>query len=207
VNSVLGFKTSTREQEGVALLARYGFSGEPVYQRLDAAHNRWMVGGRVCLDAGCSATVPVFSTHFGGSSDDDFPAQAQRVVETLRPEPQPHLFMGDLNIFRIDKWNPEVPCTAKDSAGRVAAIEAIEKAGYSDAWKATQPGEGWSGMASRKGCGSPAGSLYKRIDYVFSKGLQPRAVTRFAQVPPGADAPSDHAGLVAEFAWPVTGSR
>jgi endonuclease/exonuclease/phosphatase family metal-dependent hydrolase len=207
INSILGFKTASREQEGAGLLARYGFAGEPVYHRIDATYNRWLVGGRVCLDAGCHASLSMFSTHFGGASDDDFATQARRVVETLGSEPVPHLFMGDLNIFRIDRWNPAVPCTAKDSIGRIAAIDTIEKAGYQDAWKATQTGEGWSGMSSRKGCGSPAGSLYKRIDYVFSKGIAPGGVTRFAQVAPGADAPSDHAGLIAEFPFPVTDAR
>jgi hypothetical protein len=57
-------------------------------------------------------------------------------------------------------------------------------------------------MASRKGCGSPNGGLYKRIDYIYTKGLKATAITRFAQPPPGGDAPSDHAGLIAEFEWP-----
>jgi endonuclease/exonuclease/phosphatase family metal-dependent hydrolase len=207
VNQVLGFKTPTREQEGVTLLARFGFRDGPSFQQIDATHHRWVVGGPVCLDPSCSTTVPIFATHFGGSSDDDFPAQAEKLVETLARQTVPHVFMGDLNVFRIDRWNPEAPCTARDSAGRVGAIATIERAGYVDTWKALQQGEGWTGMASRKGCGSPPGSFYKRIDYVFQKGLHPLSIQRFAQAAPGADSPSDHAGLIAEFAWPARSSR
>ena len=54
--------------------------------------------------------------------------------------------MGDLNLFRIDQWNPRVPCTNADSAGRVSAIGAIEHAGFTDTWKALNSGEGWTGM-------------------------------------------------------------
>lgn len=202
VNGVLAFKTATHEEEGVGLIARYGFSGAPSYQRIDEKHNRWVVGGQVCLDGPCSTTLPIFTTHFGGDTDDDFPVQAERLLKALSSQRGPHLFMGDLNVFRIDQWNPRTACTAKDSAGRVNTIAAIEKAGYADAWKTVERGEGWTGMASRKGCGSPPGSLYKRIDYVYTKELGAISVTRFGLVAPGADSPSDHAGLIAEFGWP-----
>lgn len=205
VNGVLGFKTATREEEGVGLIARYGFSGAPSYQRIDEKHNRWVIGGQVCLDAACYATLPIYSTHFGGSTDDDFPRQAERLLQALAAQATPHLFMGDLNLLKIDQWNPKTACTAKDSIGRVNAIATIERGGYADVWKVVERGEGWTGMASRKGCGSPSGSLYKRIDYVFTKGVPARSAARFARVPPGADSPSDHAGLVAELAWPARG--
>jgi endonuclease/exonuclease/phosphatase family metal-dependent hydrolase len=110
--------------------------------------------------------------------------------------------MGDLNVFQIDRWNPKVPCTADDQPGRSQAIALIAMGGYVDAWKATQSGEGWTGMASRPGCGRPAGSLYKRIDYVHVRGLHVSATRRFAQAPPGADSPSDHVGLMAELELP-----
>jgi endonuclease/exonuclease/phosphatase family metal-dependent hydrolase len=199
INEVLGFKLATREQEGVALLARHGLKGAPVYRRIDDRHNRWVIGGTVCLDAACSAAVPMFSTHWGSPADDDFPRQAQATVAALRDQPQPHLVMGDLNVFRIDQWNPRTRCTQPDSTGRTNALAVMEGAGYVDAWKATQSGEGWTGMTSRPGCGRPDGSLYKRIDYVFTRGLRAVRVTRFARPEPGADAPSDHVGLMAEL--------
>jgi endonuclease/exonuclease/phosphatase family metal-dependent hydrolase len=78
-------------------------------------------------------------------------------------------------------------------------INLIEQAGYTDAWKATQRGEGWTGMASRHGCGVPEGNLYKRIDYVYTIGARVLSTARFARAAAGADSPSDHAGLIAEI--------
>jgi endonuclease/exonuclease/phosphatase family metal-dependent hydrolase len=202
LNSVLGFKAATREQNGVALLARHGFKGSPTYQRVGAVYPSWLIGGAVCLDAQCSATLPAFSTHWGGT-DDEWPRQAQNVIAFLASQSGPHLFMGDLNIFKIDQWNPRVPCTNDDKPGRSRAIALIERAGYVDAWKATQSGAGWTGMASRPDCGSPEGNLYKRIDYIYAKQLRVVSTTIFARAAPGADAPSDHAGLIAELALPT----
>jgi len=199
LNAVLGFKLATREQEGVGLIARYGLRGAPIYRRIDDRHNRWVIGGNVCLDAPCSAAVPMFSTHWGSPADDDFPRQAQATIAALRDQPRPHLVMGDLNVFKIDQWNPRTRCTVADSPGRTKAIAVMEGAGYVDAWKATQTSEGWTGMASRPDCGRPEGSLYKRIDYVFTVGLRAQRTMRFARADPGADAPSDHAGVLADL--------
>jgi len=200
LNSVLHFKTATRERNGVGLIARYGFSGPPIEQRIGTAgYDSWMLGGAVCLDEACSETMPIFSTHFGAKQDPDWAEQAQHVVDFLETQPRPHLFAGDLNIHTIDRWNPKVPCTANETPGRTHAIEIIQAAGYVDAWKTTQLGEGWTGMTNRHGCGSPAGGLYKRIDYVFTKNLRAVSTKLFAKPAPGADAPSDHAGLIAEL--------
>ncbi len=202
VNQVLGFKAITREQQGVALAARYGFAGEPVYYRIDQISDRWVIGGAVCLDAQCTRSIDMFSTHWAGKTDADFPTQARAALEFLKTRPEPQLFMGDLNVFQIDRWNPKVPCTAEDDPGRTEALASIARAGYVDAWKATQTGEGLTGMSSRPGCGTPPGSLYKRIDYIFVRGLQVVRTERFGRVAPGADAPSDHAGLIAELQVP-----
>jgi endonuclease/exonuclease/phosphatase (EEP) superfamily protein YafD len=142
----------------------------------------------------------MFSTHWDGGGTDDFTEQAQHVVDALAAQTGPHLFMGDLNTFKIDAWNPKVPCTADDTPGRTRAIAIIENGGYIDTWKATQSGEGWTGMASRAGCGSPPGDLFKRIDYVFAKGLTPTSIVRVGRAAPGADSPSDHVGLIGELA-------
>jgi endonuclease/exonuclease/phosphatase family metal-dependent hydrolase len=199
INAILGFKTFSREHEGVALAARYGFAGAIKYQRIDEAANRWLIGGDVCIDPTCARTMTMFATHFGGDSDDALPPEAGRTLDFLRAERRPHLFMGDLNTFRVDQWNPAVPCTGSDSGGRTTTINLIEQAGYTDAWKVTQGGEGWTGMASRRGCGVPEGNLYKRIDYVFTLGARVLGTSRFGRAEPGGDAPSDHAGLIAEL--------
>ena len=60
--------------------------------------------------------------------------------------------------------------------------------------------DGPTGMWNRKGCGSPQGGLFKRIDYVYVRGHRPTDVALFALIQPWLeDAPSDHAGIVATF--------
>jgi endonuclease/exonuclease/phosphatase family metal-dependent hydrolase len=197
INSVLGFKDVSREQSGVALLARYGFASPPSYVKISSDES--MIGGPVCLNAACSSSLPMFSTHWSAPND-DFSAIAMKTIDVMRSQPTPHLFMGDLNVYRVDAWNPSVPCTAADLLGRTRAIEIVEGAGYSDAWKATQSSEGWTGMASRNGCGVPNGNLFKRIDYVYTRNLRTVSTTRIARAAPGADSPSDHVALIAELA-------
>ncbi|MDQ3213687.1 MAG: endonuclease/exonuclease/phosphatase family protein [Acidobacteriota bacterium] len=199
VNGVLGFKTASRDRNGTALLARHGFAGPVQYHEIDARARQWLIGGDVCLEAGCANTMPIYSVHFADTTEDGVPIQAQRVLEFLARRGGARIFMGDLNVHKTDTWNPKVRCTARDKPGALRTIGMIEGAGYTDAWKATQNSEGWTGMASRPGCGSPAGNLYKRIDYVYSSGLQTVSTDRFARAAPGGDAPSDHVGLIAEL--------
>lgn len=196
INSVLGFKDITREQNGTALAARYGFASPPTYTKVAAQD--WLVGGLVCLDDACSGSVPMFSTHWTPPRN-EFGPVAQRTIDVLSSGPTPHVLLGDLNVYRIDIWNPAVPCTGADAAGRVEAIERLEAAGYVDAWKVTQGSEGWTGMASRAGCGIPSGNLFKRIDYVYTKNLRAISTARIGRAAPGADSPSDHVALVAEL--------
>lgn len=196
INAVLGFKAMSEERNGTALAARYGFATPPTYTKITG--NDSLVGGAVCLDAGCSSSVPVFAAHWSGGND-SFDGAAQRTIEILAGQPGPHVLLGDLNVYRIDPWNPEVPCTGPDVSGRVQAIMRLEGAGYVDAWKRTQGSEGWTGMATRNGCGEPNGNLFKRIDYVYAKGLTPLSTARVGRAAPGADAPSDHVAVVAEL--------
>jgi endonuclease/exonuclease/phosphatase family metal-dependent hydrolase len=196
VNGVLGFKSASAEREGTALLARYGFSSPVQYHQLN--RGAWLVSGNVCLDAACSATLPMVAAHWDGGAS--IPTQAQQTLQVMAGIPAPNLFMGDLNMLRIDAWNPQVPCTGEENPTNVAAIDMVEGAGYTDGWKATQSGEGWTGMASRNGCGIPNGNLFKRIDYVYAKGLRFVSTARFARGAPGGDSPSDHVGLIAELA-------
>src|SRR5262249_774285 len=75
--------------------------------------------------------------------------------------------------------------------------------GYVDAWPSLHGlAEGWTGMWGRHGCSVPDGYLYKRIDYAFSKNLNPVSTARFGMVQPGRGPPSDHAGLIAEYPQP-----
>lgn len=198
VNGVLGFKSATPDRDGTALLARYGFASAVQYQQLN--RGAWLVSGDVCLDPACTTAFPMVAAHWDGGVADSSAAQAQQTLQFMSSKPTPNLFMGDLNVFRVDTWNPPVPCTGADNPSRVAAIGLVEGAGYTDAWKATQNAEGWTGMATRNGCGVPNGNLFKRIDYVYAKGVRVVSAARFARAAPGADSPSDHIGLIAELA-------
>ena len=186
VNGVLGFKAVSRRTggHGPPRTLRFRRAGQIPAIRQKA--NQWLIGGSVCLDAGCTATIPMFSAHFGDTTDEEIPNQAQRVWTSSRVEGPARLFMGDLNVFKTDTWNPRVPCTGDDKPARMRTIGLIEGAGYVDAWKATQSSEGWTGMASRPKCGSPSGNLYKRIDYVYSMGLRTMSTDRFGRAAPGA---------------------
>jgi hypothetical protein len=83
------------------------------------------------------------------------------------------------------------------------AITNIIRADYHDAWAATQRGEGWTATVSRQGCGRDRnGGAYKRIDYIWARGLQALSTTRIGVVDPGAPAPSDHYGVKAVFFAP-----
>lgn len=196
INSVLGFKEITGERNGTALAARYGFAGAPIY--VNVGGQDWVVGGAVCLDPACAASMPIFSTHWTPPGN-AFGPVAQRTIDVLSGQPSPHVLLGDLNVYRVDTWNPSVKCTGPDVSGRVDAIQRLDAAGYVDAWKTTQGGEGWTGMATRNGCGEPNGNLFKRIDYVYTKNLRAVSTTRLGRTAPGADAPSDHVMLVAEL--------
>lgn len=208
VQGVVGFKTASNDRNGTGFLARYGLSGAMKYQQIDPKANQWLIGGDVCLDPACSATIPMYSVHFGDTSDDEIPNQAQRVIDILGAQSGPKLFMGDLNVYKTDTWNPSVPCTGGDNSGRLRTISMIESAGYTDAWKATQNSEGWTGMQTRAGCGIPSGNLFKRIDYVHSSGMRTLSTDRFGRAEPGGDAASDHVGLIAELsAIPVRASQ
>jgi endonuclease/exonuclease/phosphatase family metal-dependent hydrolase len=205
INGELGFQAMSREQNGTALAARYGFATAPTYTKV--SNEDWVVGGRVCLNAACSTTLPIFAAHWS-SATDDYGPMAQSTLDLLRSQPTPLVLMGDLNVYRVDAWNPKVRCTGDDVAGRVDAIRRMEAAGYIDAWKTTQSGEGWTGMASRAGCGEPSGNLFKRIDYVYTIGnLTARSATRIARAAPGADAPSDHVALVVELSLAQSSGR
>ena len=154
-------------------------------QRADVAErlrwrDDWLVGGPVCLDAACSASVPMFSAHWTPPGN-AFGPVAQRTLDVLSAQTSPHVLLGDLNVYRVDPWNPDVPCTGPDVGGRVEAIQRMEAAGYIDAWKTTQGGEGWTGMATRNGCGAPNGNLFKRIDYVYTRNLRAVSTTRLAR--------------------------
>lgn len=204
----LGWATHTGERNGVSLLARFGFAGTPEWFQLDTSLNanpsdtQWVVRAPVCADASCSRSVQVFSAHWYASGEtrtESFERQARDTVQFMDrlPPTEARVLVGDLNV-----WEEGGPVCNQTPVP--TAVQILRDAGNLDAWPSVHgTAEGYTGMWNRNGCGQPNGYLWKRIDRSWSKGLPaPVSMTRFGMVTPGACAPSDHAGIIVEYAWP-----
>jgi exonuclease III len=214
VRNALGWRAASSERNGVGIVARHGFGGPETWLQLDTTRNvnpkdtMWVLRVPVCLDTVCSRTVMVFTAHWyavGQSALDDnsiYEFQAQQTIDFMGalPAGQPHILIGDLNVFA----GREIAC------GKIPMRKPLERlsgAGYVDAWPAVHAlADGNTGMWNRPGCGTPEGNVGRRIDYVWSKELAPLSMTRFGMVKPGEAAPSDHAGIRAEFPTPAVKS-
>jgi hypothetical protein len=208
VLAALGWKAHAGERNGTTLLARHGFAGPAEWVQLDTSLNSnasdtmWVVRAPVCADASCSRSIQVFSSHWYASGDtriESFERQARGTVASLEqlPASEPRVLVGDLNVW-------EEPGTVCNQDPVPTAVRILKNAGYLDGWPSVHgTAEGYTGMWNRNGCGNPNGYLWKRIDRAWSKALTaPVGMTRFGMVTAGACAPSDHAGIVAEYAWP-----
>ncbi|HEV7802783.1 MAG TPA: endonuclease/exonuclease/phosphatase family protein, partial [Burkholderiales bacterium] len=181
VKNVLGWKAASTERNGTAIVARYGFSGPEQWLQLDTTRNlnpkdtMWLLRVPICLDSQCTRSVTVFTVHWYGSGllpldvESVFETQSQQTIDFMSAVPagQPHILLGDLNAFDGN----EVLCA---QAPRTKPLHMLRDAGYVDAWPAIHgPAEGNTGMWNRTACGTPAGNLFKRIDYTWSKGTNP----------------------------------
>jgi exonuclease III len=202
VRAALGWKEASDERNGTAIVARYGFSGERRWLKLDTSRNKnprdemWVVRAPVCLDQRCSASIDVYVTHWSGTGPDGqatFIRQAEDTVGFMAASHGPHVLIGDLNVFEGDG-----PVCGQHPNNSTLTV--LRNGGYTDAWARVHGSdEGYTGMVNRRRCGEPEGYTWKRIDYAWSKELTPAAMSRFGVVPPGHAAPSDHYGIVAEF--------
>jgi hypothetical protein len=205
IREYLGWRHATPERNGTALVSRFGLKGPHVMQQIafkkvdGASEDQWVFGGDVCLDKDCSATERIYVAHFTAPDDIGFTAQARNTVTYVKSQPsaERHIIMGDLNFFMAN--HTPVPCASTSQTSPPADVFAA--AGYVDAWKLLKPAiDGPTGMWNRHGCGNPDGGLFKRIDYIYSRGLVPTDVRLFAMITPMVqDAPSDHAGIIATF--------
>ena len=205
IRAYLGWRHATPEQNGTALITRYGLQGKHVMKQVafkgveGASEDQWLFGGDVCVDSGCTSTVRIYVAHFTAPDDVGFTAQARNTIAyvTSAPSPERNIIIGDLNYFMANRTL--VPCGTDRPTSPPADVFAA--AGYVDAWKTLKPGiDGATGMWNRAGCGKPEGGLFKRIDYIYSRGIAPTDVKLFAMITPMVqDAPSDHAGIVATF--------
>jgi PKD repeat protein len=208
VQQALGWAARAGERNGVSLLARHGFAGPAEFFQLDTSLNEnpndtmWVVRAPVCADAACSRSVEVFSGHWnanGINRTESYERQARGTVEFLDrlPATEPRVLVGDFNVW-------EEPGTVCNQTPLPSAAQILRDGGNLDAWPAVHgTAEGYTGTWNRNGCGEPNGYLWKRLDQAWSKALPtPLNMTRFGMVTPGACAPSDHAGIVVEYAWP-----
>ncbi len=209
VRKALGWKSRSSERNGVAIVARFGFAGPEEWVQLDTSLNTnpadtmWVLRMSVCLDSGCTRAINVFTAHWYGTGTNrntTFERQAQQTVDFLGRAGgvQPHVLIGDLNV-----WEGTSMCGQKPNGSGLAKLRT---AGYLDAWPLVHgAAEGATGMTNRAGCGVPEGYTWKRIDYAWSPANFPAlAITRFGTTTPGTEAPSDHYGIIAEFADPGT---
>lgn len=203
VRQLLGWKARTAEQNGVTLVARYGFSGPEQWQQLDTSGNpnprdtMWVVRAPVCVDPTCTHSLAVYVTHWytdGDKSGTTYATQAQQTVSFLATTShgESHVLIGDLNVWE----GPSPICNVDPTNG---ALPYLRAAGYLDAWVSVRgAAEGYTGMINRAGCGIPIGYPWKRIDYAWTPAfLPPLDIRRFGLVPVTGDAsPSDHLGIV-----------
>jgi exonuclease III len=205
VLAALGWPARSDNRNGVAIVARYGFAGPAVWTQLDTSlaanpnDTMWVVRTPVCLDAACSAAITVFTAHWGGGGR-EYEIQARQTADFMAqlPPGEPHLMVGDLNVW-------EGTGTVCNQSPQNTALGAIRNAGYLDTWLTVNgSAEGYTGMANRAGCGVPMGYTWKRIDYAWYKNLAPVSMRRFGMRTPGDGSPSDHYGIIAEYAWPAS---
>ena len=210
VLQVLGWTAKTSSRNGVAVVARYGFAGEETWQQLDTSENpnpadtMWVVRVGVCTDAACSASILMYASHWfanGSNKQAVYDKQAQQTLDFMKATAgtAPHVLIGDLNAWEgTSRQCGQNPINA--------GVARLRSAGYIDAWPRIKgPAEGFTGMTNRRGCGSPAGYTWKRIDYAWSSpGLAPLDITRFG-IPAviGDAAVSDHYGIIATYPAPA----
>jgi len=208
VRQVLGWKSKSSEQNGLAMVAKYGFAGPEEWLQLDTTLNpnpvdtMWVLRLPVCLDAACSQSMNMFAAHWYASELQNqvasYDRQATQTVAFMQRAggTAPHILIADLNV-----WEGTPTCSQTPIA---AGLTQLRDAGYVDAWPLLHgTAEGFTGMTNRVGCGSPVGYGWKRPDYTWSPpNFLPVSIARFGIVPAGDEAPSDHYGLITEFPFP-----
>ena len=181
----LGWKAASDVENGVALVARYGFTDER-WQQLDTSRNKvpsdtaWVLRAAVCTEATCRRTLLTYVTHWyttGPAQQSTYGTQARQTLDFMQAtsEGKPHVLIGDLNVWTA----PGAIC--RQTPNGAEALETLAAAKYIDAWRSVHGDqEGFTGMLNRRGCGDPEGSAWKRIDYAWSPSTyRPLDITRF----------------------------
>jgi len=147
---------------------------------INPADMKWVLRTPVCLDAGCSRSLMTYTVHMypeAATDAGDYAVAARQASQALsflrvRSGDQPHAILGDFNALE----GTATICTQKPQN---EPVEMFRTAGYLDAWPAIHgETDGSTGMWNRVKCGVPEGNLFKRIDYSWSKALNPIAMAR-----------------------------
>ena len=149
--------------------------------------------GYVAIDATISGvTYRVVNTHLEFFGQDIRVAQAQELIDSLETETLPIILLGDFNT------------PAPDSA----AYQLLLSAGYVDTWQMDSEGTGYT-CCQPSELQNEVSAHYERIDQIFVRNLElPASVLTYTVGDKPADRlpsglwPSDHAGVVAHFAYP-----
>jgi hypothetical protein len=202
VRAALGWSATLVDHNGLSIVARYGFAGTAQWRQLDTSTaGTWALRTRVCLNAACTDSLEVFSTHWGLGTAEFMNSQSQQTVAFMSaiPAGEPHVLIGDLNVYETATSCATEPLTTP--------LATLRSGNYTDAWNYLNgSATGYTGMLNRAGCGNPIGDPFKRIDYAWSKNLLPVSMQRFGIVPPGDGAPSDHYGIIVEYPNPGSGA-
>lgn len=177
IRAYLGWAAkSTLSADGVAIIARHGFTGPCSLLALtkcsSTAFQRYAVHCPVRVAAGSSESLDVFSTHLSGCESEGIQLRSFAVQKA--PAPRQRVVLGDFNS---------------------GATSPVHSAWLTSNWR-----EIGSGSTSTWHNGSrsaaPYGNLYKRIDYAWFKFATGSAFSRFNH--DGAVTSckaSDHAGI------------
>ncbi len=148
--------------------------------------------GYVAVDATVAGTTyRVINTHLESFLKGVRVAQAQELIDGLANEALPIVLLGDFNTPAPDG----------------TAYQMLLSAGYIDTWQMDSEGTGYT-CCQAKELQNEVSELYERIDQIFVRNLElPAAVMTYTIGDKPADRltsglwPSDHAGVVAHFAF------
>jgi endonuclease/exonuclease/phosphatase family metal-dependent hydrolase len=219
VAPILGWSlaNATKSNQGDVILTRYGFTEQGFSPAIGqtAAEIHRAVYANVCLDAGCTRTLPFFALHTQASQEGEYDglmATLLAYADTVVPDGAPRVIMGDFNAW--DTLTDPHVCVPSYEPGvsHQEGIRRIISSGYTDMMRLKNPaGNVYTGMLNRlpynqtQACctiaaGLPQGHPYKAIDHAYSKHLadgQILSAQRFG-IPVGGYgncAASDHLGI------------
>ena len=149
--------------------------------------------GYAAIDATVAGTTyRVINTHLESFLKDIRVAQARELIDGLATETLPIILLGDFNTPAPDG----------------TAYQMFISAGYIDTWQMDSEGTGYT-CCQAKELQNEVSELYERIDQIFVRNLElPASVmTNTVGDKPSERLtsglwPSDHAGVVAHFAYP-----